>query len=81
MFNPLVDSFQDLTDEQVEKSIRDLSRKYFQTRNPQLQQQIASILEMYKEEIRSRIARKQSGFGANNPENINPDLDNLINIS
>jgi hypothetical protein len=74
-FNPLVDSFDGLSDAQLETTIRDLSRKYFQTRNPQVQIQIASILDMYKEEFRARLAKKNSNISSN------PDLDNLINIS
>lgn len=74
-FNPLVDSFDNLTDADVEKSIRDLSRKYFQTRNPQVQMQIAVMLDMYKSEFRTRLAKKNSNTEPNS------DLDNLININ
>lgn len=77
-FNPLLDSFDDLTDTQIDEKVQQLSRKYWQTRNPDLQLQIASILEMYQEEARSRraIAARRS-----QEENGRNDLDNLINIS
>jgi len=78
MFNPLVDSFNDLSDSEVEESISSLSRKYFQTQNPHVQAQITAVLEMYKDEMRSRNARAMQRLNANNGEN---DLDNLINIS
>ena len=78
MFNPLVDSFNDLTDTEVESKIVELQRKYFQTNNPGLQQQIATILEMYKEEARARRAREYQSQIDNNGEE---GLDNLINIS
>jgi hypothetical protein len=78
MFNPLVDSFNDLTDTEVESKIVELQRKYFQTNNPGLQQQIATILEMYKEEARARRAREYQRQIDNNGEE---GLDNLINIS
>jgi tryptophanase len=78
MFNPLVDSFSDLTDTEVESKIVELQRKYFQTTNPGLQQQIATILEMYKEEARARRAREYQRQIDNNGEE---GLDNLINIS
>jgi hypothetical protein len=81
MFNPLVDSFENLTDDEVDKAIRDLSQRYFQTRNPQLQMQISTILEMYKEEMRSRNARKSSSLNPNNEQENDLDLDNLINVS
>jgi hypothetical protein len=78
MFNPLVDSFDDLTDTEIENKISELSRKYFQSRNPQLQQQVAVILEMYKEEARARRAKEYLRQMENNGEE---GLDNLINVS
>lgn len=78
MFNPLVDSFDDLTDVEIENKISELSRKYFISRNPQVQQQISSILEMFKEEIRSRRAKQHLKEKEQNGEN---GLDSLINIS
>lgn len=74
MFNPLVDNFENLTDVEVEDATRDLSRKYFQTRNPQVQQQIATLLDMYREELRSRMAKKSV-------QSDNPELDDLIKVS
>ena len=79
MFNPLVDSFDTLSDAEIDESIRDLSRKYFQSHNPQVQQQIASLLEMYKEESRARQARayqRQHTKGTGDS-----GLDKLINVS
>ena len=78
MFNPLVDDLSQLQDSEIENKISELSRKYFQARNPDLQRQIAVILEMYKQEtlIRREKARLQQ-----NQENGEEGLDNLINIS
>ena len=78
MFNPLVDSFDELEDSEIDTKISELSRKYFQTTNPQLQQQLSVILEMYKEEIRSRRAKAAQ---AQREQNGEEGLDNLINIS
>jgi L-arabinose isomerase len=79
MFNPLVDSLKDLTDSEVESKISELSRKYFlASRNPQLQTQVQTILEMYRLELESRIAHKKI---KQDEENGNSGLDNLINIS
>lgn len=80
MFNPLVDSFENLTDTQVDQAVNELSRKYFLTRNPQLQMQIATILEMYKEEMRARNAKSMQKLH-HNQENGEDGLDNLININ
>lgn len=77
MFNPLVDSFDNLSDLEIEDKIVELGRKYWMTRNPQVQQQISVILDMYKQESQLRRAKafQQS------QENSDSDLDNLINIS
>ena len=80
MFNPLVDSMDQLTDVEVENKVTELSRKYFQTRNPQLQQQLSTVIDMYKEEAKVRRAKalvKQQ----NTSQDDNNSLDNLINIS
>lgn len=77
MFNPLVDSFDNLSDHEIEDKIVELGRKYWMTRNPQVQQQISVILDMYKQESHSRRARAYQ----QSQENSDSDLDNLINIS
>lgn len=76
-FNPLVDEIGSLSEAQLDQKINDLSRKYFQTHNPAVQQQISAILDMYKEELTYRRAKEQ----LKNQQNGNSDLDNLINIS
>lgn len=79
MFNPLVDSFDQLTDTEIEQKIIELGRKYWQAgRNPQLQSQIATILDMYKQEIAARRARAYQKQNENQDDN---GLDDLINIS
>lgn len=76
-FNPLVDSFDSLTDIEVEEKVINLSRKYWQTHNPDLRMQIASILDMYQEELKARRAKSYQ----EQQQNGNSDLDNLINVS
>jgi len=78
MFNPLVDNFDELEDSEIDQKISELSRKYFQTKNPQLQQQVSVILEMYKEEMYTRRAKAAQ---AQKEQNGESGLDNLINIS
>jgi len=74
MFNPLIDSLTQFNDSELESKIRDLSKKYFQTKNPQVQQQILATLNMFKEEMSTRNRQKMN-------QNLgNSDLDNLINI-
>jgi len=80
MIHPLVTDLHEFTDPQLEEKIQDLQRKYFKTVNPDLQIQIANILEIYKEEIHTRRSiaaqkqREQMDAGGK-------DLDSLINIS
>jgi|TARA_B100001093_G_scaffold371262_1_gene356246 hypothetical protein len=79
MFNPLVDSFSELKDTEIENKIVELQRKYFQAgANPQLQQQVQAILEMYKHEMQERRAKS---LNKQNQQDDNNSLDNLINIS
>lgn len=78
MFNPLVDDFSVLSDSEVEDKVAELGRKYFSTHNPQLQQQIATILEMFKDEARSRRA---SALLRQQQDNGESGLDNLIKVS
>ena len=79
MFNPLVDSFDQLKDSEIEGKIVELQRKYFQAgANPQLQQQVQAILEMYKLEMQER---RSKSLQKQNQENGDNSLDNLINIS
>lgn len=77
MFNPLVDSFEDLNDTQLQEKIQDLSRRYFQTRNPELQNQIIVMLDMFKQEQTARLYKKQNSDN----DDEDSDLDNLININ
>jgi hypothetical protein len=79
MFNPLVDSFSELKDIEIENKIVELQRKYFQAgANPQLQQQVQAILEMYKLEMQERRAKSMQ---SHNQENGDNSLDNLIKVS
>jgi hypothetical protein len=75
MFNPLADNFEDLTDSQIQEKVQDLTKRYYQTRNPGLQNQIAVMLDMFKQEQTLRMYRQKQ------QDDDDPDLDNLININ
>jgi len=75
MFNPLADNFEDLTDSQIQEKVQDLTRRYYQTRNPGLQNQIAVMLDMFRQEQTTRMYRQKQ------QDDDDPDLDNLININ
>jgi hypothetical protein len=77
VYNPLATDYHELTDTQLEKKIADLSRKYWMTQNLHVQQQMSTLIEMYKIEMRSRLARSK----VQDQEKDNNSLDNLIKIS
>lgn len=75
MFNPLADNFEDLTDSQIQEKVQDLTKRYYQTRNPGLQNQIAVMLDMFRQEQTLRMYKQKQ------QDSDDPDLDNLININ
>jgi hypothetical protein len=77
MFNPLVDDLSQLSDDEVQQKVTDLTRKYWQSKNPNVQSQIVSMLEIFKQEQQTRQAKKYQDSQNSN----DPDLDNLININ
>lgn len=61
---------------ELESKIHDLTKKYFLTSNPAIQEQISNLLSDYKLELASRQAKKwQEEY-----EKRDKDLDSLINI-
>lgn len=79
MINPLIDSLDHFTLQELEDKIADLQRKYFLTRNPQVQVQIANVLDIYKIELQDRRIKELNR--QQNQDNDENSLDNLINIS
>lgn len=75
--HPLVDNLENIKDGEIENKINDLTRKYFMTRNPGVQAQIASVLNTYKEEMNKRRAVEYDKM----MNNRDKGLDKLINIS
>ena len=77
--NPFVDNLSDISTGDLSDKINDLSKKYFMTKNPEVQNQIKAVLEMYRAEAVSRQAKES--LDQNKSENGENRLDNLINIS
>jgi len=75
-FNPLVQSFDELSDNEIEEKILTLNKKFWMTQNPQVREQITAILDMYKVEMEGRRAKPKI-----NSQDGDNSLDNLINIS
>ena len=74
MDHPLLSDLSSLTDEEITEKVNVLTQKWFQTRNPDAQYQIQTMLDTYKLEMIDRSSKSKSEDG-------NKDLDNLINIS
>ena len=74
MDHPLLSDLSSLTDEEISEKVNSLTQKWFQTRNPEAQYQIQTMLDTYKLEMIDRSSKSK-------PEDGNKDLDNLINVS
>ena len=74
MDHPLLSDLASLTDEEISEKVNSLTQKWFQTRNPEAQYQIQTMLDTYKLEMIDRSSKSK-------PDDGNKDLDNLINIS
>jgi len=74
MDHPLLSDLASLTDEEISEKVNSLTQKWFQTRNPEAQYQIQTMLDTYKLEMNDRSSKSK-------PEDGNKDLDNLINVS
>jgi len=75
--HPLAGSFENLKDSEIEEKISDLTKKYFMTRNFEVQMQISSLLENYKEEIGKRRQLQLQRL----MQKSEKSLDNLVKIN
>jgi hypothetical protein len=74
MLHPIEDNLDKYTTPQIEEKLQDLSKKFFMTRNPQVQSQMSTLIDMYRMELKSRYIKEMA-------KDQDKDLDNLINIS
>lgn len=77
MTHPLSEDFSQLKDVEIEQRIQDLSKKYWQTQNANVQRQITMFLDMYKTEMQHRRQQQLNQLY----QKRSKDLDNLINVS
>jgi hypothetical protein len=73
--HPLVNDLSGLKDQEVHGKIADLTKKYFMTRNPDLQRQIANVLDELRIELGERNRRLIE------QQMKDKNLDNLIKLS
>ena len=74
--HPLIGDLSSLKDVELESKINDLTKRYFASHNPGLQQQVIMVLETYKAEL----ARRQRDIYEKMVSSRNKDLDKLINV-
>jgi len=75
--HPLLGTLNSLSDNELEQKISEASRKYWQTANFEVREQIAMVIESYKLELETRRIKQRT----ESQQNGESDLDNLINIS
>jgi hypothetical protein len=73
--HPLAEDYSKLKDSEIDARIQELSRKYWQSGNPVVQNQISMFLDLYREELRNRQAKMWQQHQTKAPE-----LDKLINV-
>ena len=77
MIHPLAQDLSKLKDLEIESKIQELGRKYWQSRNPDVQQQISLFLDTYHEELKVRRIKNIEQLA----QNRDKDLDKLIKVN
>jgi hypothetical protein len=73
--HPLVSDLSGLKDQEIHSKINDLTKKYFMTRNPDLQRQMAAVLD----DLRIELSERNRKLIEQQMKDKN--LDNLIKLS
>ena len=60
MHHPFSEDTSNLSVNQLYEKINELSKKYFQSNNPQVKQQIQTFIDYYKLEVRQKRQRRKS---------------------
>ena len=77
MIHPLAQDLSKLKDLEIESKIQELGRKYWQSKNPDVQQQISLFLDTYNEELKARRIKNIEQLA----QNRDKDLDKLIKVN
>ena len=75
--HPLIGDLTELKDSELDLKIQDLTKKYFQSYNQELRNQIVAVLDTYKEEAAKRRAKALQSM----MDNRDKGLDKLINVN
>ena len=73
MLHPFAQNLPELSDKQLDEKLSELTKKYFQTRNPEAKHQLQLMINSYKLEMNERLIKSR--------QNDNKGLDKLIDIS
>ena len=76
--HPLLNNLSDLSDNEVEEKIIDLTRKYWKTNNPEVQNQISITIDTFRIEQEERRTKQKVQQNELSDDN---SLDNLIKVS
>lgn len=77
MIHPLAEDFSSLKDLEIETKLQELSKKYWQTHNPSVKQQISVFIDLYKTELNARRAKQWE----QQYQKRDKDLDSLIKVN
>lgn len=80
MFHPFSEDTSALTVAQLHDKISELTHKYFSTSNPQVQEQISTFINFYRQEALVKEA-KEKLEQEKNQQNGDLGLDKLIKVS
>ena len=75
--HPLIQDFSEYKDSEIENKIGDLTRKYFQTHNVEIREQIVMMLDSFKEEL----GRRRQASLNKMMENRDKSLDKLVKVN
>jgi flagellar basal body rod protein FlgG len=77
MIHPLAEDLSGLKDVEIENKLQELSKKYFQTSNTDVKQQMSVFIEIYRNELQARRLKAIE----QQYQKRDKDLDNLIKVS
>ena len=80
MFHPFQEDTSEMTVAQIYDKVAELTKKYFQSNNPQIKEQIGTFIEYYKQEALVKEA-KEKLEQEKNQQNGDLGLDKLIKVS
>jgi len=75
MSHPLLPDLSENTDDELNKKLQDVTKKYYSTHNPNLRSQLMMVMTDIQFILASRLAKRQI-----EPSEEMKELDNLIDI-